>query len=255
MVRFSGSMIAALGVTLVTAVEGQERRSAIKGTVVVTSTLTPIAGARVALVGAGRAMVTDSLGRFSFDSLTAGVYLLHVRGLTDETPMTEVPLARRETVDVEVKLGQSEATVLPELAVLAPDPAPAGIEAMRLPSEFKARQRNGVGQFFTREQILERNPYTVTDLFRNVRGMIVTCRNGICLPRSTRSSCLPIVVVDRVTTDAGVLAGMVPRDLEAVEVYNGMATVPAEYLKPRDQPRCGMIVVWTRVPPQKRPDR
>lgn len=233
----------------------QERRSVIRGTVVVTSTLAPIAGARVALVGAGRWMVTDSLGQFFFDSLRAGTYLLHVRGKADETPMTEVPLGRREVVDLEVKLGQGDATVLPELAVTAPDPAPPGTDAMRLPPEFTARQRNGLGQFLTREQILERNPYAVSDVFRNVRGMIVTCRNGVCLPRSTRANCFPIVVVDRVTTDAGVLAGMVPRDLEAIEVYNGMSTVPAEYLRPGDRPQCGMIVVWTRVPPQKRPDQ
>jgi hypothetical protein len=85
--------------------------------------------------------------------------------------------------------------------------------------------------------------------------VVLSCRNGICVPRPTRASqnCNPIVVVDRVSTDAGVLASMVPNDLEAIEVYLGMSTVPAEYLQAADRAQCGMIVVWTRVPPQKRP--
>lgn len=244
-------LLPALSTSLATA---QERRSVIRGTVVVTSTSAPIAGARVALVGTGRVAVTDSLGRFAFDSLRAGTYLVQVRGTNDETPMLEVPLAAREIIDLDVKLGQGEAVVLPELAVSAPDPAPAGIDAMRLPPEFTARQRTGLGQFLTREQIQERNPYTVADIFRGLRGIVVTCRNGFCLPRPARGNCLPIVVVDRVATDASVLSGMVPNDLEAIEVYNGMSSVPAEYMRPSVRSLCGMIIVWTRVPPQQRPD-
>jgi hypothetical protein len=244
-----------LTASLTPAATAQERRSVIRGTVVVTGTLAPIAGVRVALVGAGRVAVTDSLGRFVFDSLRAGTYLVHVRGASDETPMMEVPLAPREIIDLDVKLGPSDAVLLPELAVSAPDPEPAGIDAMRLPAEFKARQRNGLGQFLTREQIQERNPYTVADVFRGLRGIVVTCRNGFCLPRAARGNCMPIVVVDRVATDASVLSGMVPNDLEAIEVYNGMSSVPAEYMRPSVRGLCGMIIVWTRVPPRKRPDQ
>lgn len=242
-----------LAASLTSPAMAQERRSAIRGTVIVTTTAAPIAGARVALVGAGRVAVTDSLGRFAFDSLRAGIYLVHVRGEHDETPMMEIQLAAREVIDLDVKLGKADAVVLPELAVTAPDPEPAGIDAMRLPPEFKARQRTGLGQFLTREQIQERNPYTVADIFRGLRGIVVTCRNGFCLPRAARGNCMPIVVVDRVATDAGVLSGMVPNDLEAIEVYNGMSSVPAEYMRPSVRGLCGMIIVWTRVPPQKRP--
>jgi hypothetical protein len=233
----------------------QERRSVIRGIVVVTRTLAPIVGARVALVGAGRVAVTDSLGRFRFDSLRAGTYLVHVRGTRDQTPMMEVPVEARETVDLDVKLGENDAVVLPELAVSAPDPAPVALDAMRLPAEFKDRRQTGLGQYITRQEIQERRPYVVTDLFRNLRGMTVICSRDRCVPRSTRRNCLPVVVVDRVTRDVGVLAGMEPNDLEAIEVYNGVSTVPSEYLRPRDRPQCGMIVVWTRVPPQKRPSQ
>ena len=248
---------AALGAALGSPAGAQERRSTIKGTVVTTSTLAPVVGAQVALVGAGRTVRTDKSGAFVFDSLMAGTYLIQVRGVGDETPMTQVPLGRREIIDLEVKLGKADAVLLPELVATAPEPVKPDnwIEGMRLPSEFVTRKKIGMGQYITREEILERRPPTVADLFRGVRGLVLSCRAGVCVPRPVRASanCNPIVVVDRVSVDASVLSGMVPNDLEAIEIYLGMSTVPAEYLQATDRAQCGMIVVWTRVPPQKRP--
>ena len=259
MVRLASGLLAVaiLAAGLGAPAGAQERRSVIKGIVVVTSTLAPVPGAQVALVGAGRSVRTDRFGAFEFDSLAPGTYLVQVRGVGDETPMTQVPVGRREVIELEVKLGKADAVMLPELVTTAPEPVKPEdrIEGMRLPSEFVARKKLGLGQYITREEILERRPPTVMDLFRGIRGVVLSCRNGICVPRPTRSSqnCNPIVVVDRVSTDAGVLASMVPNDLEAIEVYLGMSTVPAEYLQAADRAQCGMIVVWTRVPPQKRP--
>jgi len=248
--------VATLAAGLGSPAGAQERRSVIRGIVVATSTLVPVAGAQVALVGAGRTVRTDQYGAFQFDSLAAGTYLVQVRGVGDETPMTQVPVGRREVIELEVKLGKADAVLLPELVATAPEPVKPDetIEGMRLPSEFVARKKLGLGQYITREEILERRPPTVADLFRGIRGVVLSCRGGICIPRPTRSSqnCNPIVVVDRVSTDAGVLSSMVPNDLEAIEVYLGMSTVPAEYLQAADRAQCGMIVVWTRVPPQKR---
>lgn len=241
----------------VSAAAAQERRSVIKGSVVAASTLEPIANAQVALVGAGRTVRTDKQGMFVFDSLVAGTYLVQVRGVDDETPMTEVPLGRRETVELEVKLGKTSALMLPELTTSAPGAPDARFEtnATRLPPEFLARKQTGVGHFITRDEIQRRSPPRLTDIFRSVQGMTVTCRGVTCVPRSIRAprACTPIVVVDRMSTDVGVLNGMMANDIEAVEIYHGASTVPVEYLKSTDRPQCGMIVIWTRVPPQRRP--
>lgn len=235
----------------------QERRSVIRGTVVQAKDLSPIAGVSVALVGAGRSVRTDQSGSFVFDSLLAGTYLVQVRGVGDETPMTPVPVGRREVVDLEVKLGKPDALMLPELVTTAAAPEAAAseaIDATRLPPEFTARMKIGLGVFVTRDEILERRPPTVTDIFRTMRGALVTCRNGVCVPRPTRSpnNCGPITIVDGVSADVSVLAGMVPNDIEAIEFYGGASTLPAEYMQAGDRPQCGMIVVWTRVPPSAR---
>ncbi|HEY9518237.1 MAG TPA: carboxypeptidase regulatory-like domain-containing protein, partial [Gemmatimonadales bacterium] len=168
MVRLASGLLAVA--TLAAGLGGpagaQERRSVIRGVVVVTSTLAPVAGAQVALVGAGRTVRTDKNGAFEFDSLSPGTYLVQVRGVGDETPMTQVPVGRREVIELEVKLGKADALLLPELVTTAPEPVKPEetIEGMRLPSEFVARKKLGLGQYITREEILERRPPTVVDL-------------------------------------------------------------------------------------------
>ncbi|HEX7025530.1 MAG TPA: carboxypeptidase-like regulatory domain-containing protein, partial [Gemmatimonadales bacterium] len=124
--RTTLTMLAAalsLGVVSSARAQAGERRSTIRGTVVASNTLAPIAGAHVALVGAGRTVRTDQMGVFVFDSLVAGTYLVQVRGVDDETPMTQVPLGRREIIDLEVKLGKAVAVLLPELVTTAPEPS------------------------------------------------------------------------------------------------------------------------------------
>jgi hypothetical protein len=35
-----------------------------------------------------------------------------------------------------------------------------------------------------------------------------------------------------------------PADVEAIEIFKGLASVPAEFLNP--QSRCGVIAIWTK---------
>ena len=100
----------------------QQRRSVIAGLVVSTNTLEPIANVRVSLVGTGRSVLTDVLGRFLFDSLRAATYLVQARGDSDETPLTSVEVGERERIDLLVKLGQPDPNRLPDLVSTAEAP-------------------------------------------------------------------------------------------------------------------------------------
>jgi hypothetical protein len=239
----TGFLAALIWVALPNTVSAQPRRSVIAGTVVSASTSDPIAGARVTLVGLSRWVLTDSLGRFRFDSLKAGTYLLQARGQDDETPMTSVDLADQERVDVEVQLGNPDPNRLPDLvtSVSAPVPPPE----TTAPDEFTARRKLGIGQFLTRNDIARRHPPSVMDLFRGFRGMEVRCRGGFCVPHVNRTPqrCLPEVILDRGPADAGALRALDRGDVEAIEVYLGVAEAPLEYA---GDARCGLILVWTR---------
>ena len=161
----------------------------------------------------------------------------------------EVPVEARETVDLD-QARESDGWCARARGD-APDPAPWP-DAMLLPP-IQRPQQAGLGQYITRQEIQERRPYVVTDSSES-RGMTLVCSRDRCVPRSTRRNCLPFVVGTG-SPRRRRAGGMEPNDLEAIEVYNGVSTVPSEYLRPRDRPQCGMIVVWTRVPPQKRPSQ
>jgi hypothetical protein len=230
----------------------QQRRSVIAGLVVSTNTLEPIANVRVSLVGTGRSVLTDVLGRFLFDSLRAATYLVQARGDSDETPLTSVEVGERERIDLLVKLGKPDPNRLPDLVSTAE--APPADPLLRIPEEFAERKKLGIGQFLTGEQIARRRPPSVVDLFWTFRGMEVRCRNGTCLPHVVRTppSCAPKVVVDGAAADAGILRGLDRDDLQAVEVYLGVSEYPPEYQVNPSEARCGLIVIWTRFTPVRK---
>ena len=62
--------------------------------------------------------------------------------------------------------------------------------------------------------------------------------------------CRPQVFVHTMSY-SGEVDDISPDDIEAMEVYTSIATVPAELQSARAQ-SCGAIVIWTREPPPKR---
>jgi thiamine pyrophosphate-dependent acetolactate synthase large subunit-like protein len=66
----------------------------------------------------------------------------------------------------------TDAPRIPELTLASP---PQG-DAAAVRDEFDHRRRTGVGQFITREMILQRNPGRVEDLFRMASGIEITAR-------------------------------------------------------------------------------
>jgi hypothetical protein len=245
-------LVVAAAPALAGSAAAQPRRSVIAGVVVATSTLEPMSKVRVALVGTGRTMLTDSLGRFRFDSLRAATYLVQVKGDSDETPLTSVEVGERERIDLMVKLGKRDPNQLPDLVTTAEGPPAEPLK--RLPVEFVERMKLGIGQFLTGPEIEDRHPPTVVDLFRTFRGMEVRCRNGLCTPHVVRTppSCMPKVYVDGAAADAGILRGIDPENLQAVEVYLGISQYPTDFPMNPAEARCGLIVLWTRFTPVRK---
>jgi TonB family protein len=62
------------------------------------------------------------------------------------------------------------------------------------------------------------------------------------------ATCPPLVFVDGFPATAGEFdVDMIDLvTVEGIEVYSGMATVPPEFLGPRDLDRCGVIAIWSR---------
>jgi hypothetical protein len=237
----------------------QASRASVQGQIVSRQTLLPVEGARIALqrlaagsdssIDSARVARSDSGGRFQFERLEAGRYMIAAAHLLDSLPPTVIEVARSERLEVELMVGaadfNSKMTILPELTT-AVDPV---ARAMSVRDEFDYRRRIGVGQFITREMILQRNPGRVEDLFRMASGIEIRCGGGFCLPRFVRSprNCWPTVNLDGAPADVRVLAGMLPRDIHAIEIYLGISEAPFELNSRGKDMQCGLIVVWTRL--------
>jgi Carboxypeptidase regulatory-like domain/TonB-dependent Receptor Plug Domain len=202
--------------------------------------------------------LADELGQFSFLVKHAGPVRLRADRIgyrTTTTPLFDV--AGYTTYRVEVRLDVTAVPAAP-LEVLARSrgsPTLAGFEDRRLA---------GFGWFITREEIEQRNPPMVTDILAAVPGVWLQPVAGggnrriVYMARAT--NCPAQIFIDgfhinrslrpapgrRVsTTETFPIDDMVrPGSVEGIEVYQGLARIPAEF-RTQDV-ACGVVAIWTR---------
>lgn len=240
------------------------------GVVVDHHTEQPIEGARVELLNQqGRRMqrvLTDGTGRFRFVP-RPGYYMFRV----DRVGYVQVQTAHvrvvRDSVDLEIRM-RDDAVMLAPVTVVARSGRVSPVLA-----GFYNRMENGFGRYITRDHIEQRQPGNITDMLRTLPGLRMTPRqsgfgsdvemsrasprmggcpvqiflDGIRINRSTGVD----VPRDSLDTDLIALNEAIaideladPSELEGIEVYYGLAGVPAEFMGP--DARCGTVAVWTR---------
>lgn len=200
---------------------------------------------------------TDSLGTFRYVLRRPGSVRLRVSRLGYRAATSpEVTTGGSSYVNVEMRL-KSDAVLLAPLAVVArsearPSPVLDG---------FHARLRSGMGRYFTRDDVERVKPAFLSDLIVHVPGLSVRS-SGSGFERHIYSSraagvardCPALIYVDgfllNPRTHTGEVAGLTldeavtPQNVEGIEVYRGLSTVPAEFL--HHDAQCAVIVVWTR---------
>lgn len=122
---------------------------------------------------------------------------------------------------------------------------------------FYSRQRQGLGAFMTSDRIELLHPLRTADIFRYMRGFMVRQTSAGPVVIGTRGGglgtyCVPIVYLDGAALVSGsirdqhdALDMVPPDDILAVEAYQGVADIPAEY-NPTGS-ACGVILIWTRA--------
>ncbi len=211
---------------------------------------------------------------FVVDSVT-GIPLAGVRLRIDRVAAE----ARTDTIGRAVVRPASEsgwlyATKLgykPQLIVLADPRSEIVIQLMRLPEALEQinvesdalpawllrndRTRNlsdarRSGRLLLEEDIVRRNRFTLSDLLGTVPGLR-TDGEFVYVPRAVGSSiqapCQGVIVyLDGVSLGEVENVNRVahPRDLAAVEVFLGAATLPRVYARPKAG--CGVVALWTK---------
>lgn len=245
--HFPAAVVVALVLTVRTA-----DAQTIRGRVVEERRNAAIPAASVAARSAdGRTVATavsDSAGRFELHLGTPGRYYLHVTHTAFATPgPLLVPVARAETVEVELRLATAAVPLRPLIVTSVRDPRLAG---------FYERMRTAFsGQFLTRADIDTRPGARTTDLMREMTGLDIVGTGGtLSRPRSNfitmRSGlgvCTPSVYIDglyvRQMPDSSLDDFLKPEMLEGVEVYTNASSAPSS-LDARSA--CGVVAFWTR---------
>lgn len=247
--------------------------AAVAGRVLDAATRNPIPHAIVEIPSQSARTETDSTGRFRLEGLRPQIVVVQVRGLGYEAVQRSLNLFAGRTVAVDYLLAAS-VVALPDVTVVEDDPR--GVLQL---SGFEDRRRVGLGQYYTEEDISRHLQRRVPDLLRDAQGMriargasneffAVNTRQQLTsiIPNRNRSVCFLDIFVDGMvvySSDAA-MRGVPPPDLNylvslsdllGVEVYTGLASVPAEYR--RQGSSCGAILFWTRrgKPPANDPPR
>ena len=233
--------------------EGQIR---IDGQVIDNSTLAPIPGVEVRIWTAGGRSLetdhTDERGVFSFLVSVEDGYFFDASSVGYES--TRTPILWRDgfrVYEIEIRL-DPDAVLLAPIEVLAR----SGSYDSPILQGFRDRLATGFGHYITLEDIRRTRPTRVSDLLQEVPGVhLQSSGSGLQRVVTMRGRCPSEIFVDGMLVTRDIGAGTAgpgftvddavsPGSILAVEVYPGLATIPAEFLTPRS--RCGVVVIWTR---------
>lgn len=202
-----------------------------------------------------RRAVTDQDGSFVIGQVWPGPFWLratHTAYQRVKTPQWRIEAGEVLTVTVRIH---------PQVVILTPLEVNARARTVSpVLAGFYSRLESRVGgTLLTRAQIEERNPSRVSDLFRDLPGFRLQAdpaamgqafiTSARALPGAGDGGCPVQIYVDGVWATRGrrqvspdeILS---PGNLEGVEVYSGLSTIPPEFLSP--EARCGVIAFWTR---------
>ena len=188
----------------------------------------------------GRTSRTDSLGSFRFTGVAPGEYQLRVRSLGFDAASLTIVVADNHEVAVNVAMRPS-VRALPTVTIDG--------RRVSYPARFAeayARASRSTGFFFTRERIDSLFPLDVTSLLHTLPGVhvndrtveFVRCPEGkvqVWVDGNRRTT-------SRQTSASQELKDIIPSSIQLMEVYGGIARIPAEFL----EDACAVIVIWTK---------
>jgi hypothetical protein len=239
---------------------GASRGAVVSGRVTPEHDTVGIAGVEVELVGSGMRRYADAKGQFRFAGVPEGSYDLRVRSVGYQPWVAQLSLLDGRLYDSNVKL-QHLPNILTEVRIEG--------HMVQVPYRYQDAYRRGaqgLGKFITREDIDRLNPLDLKTLLGTMPGVHVNDR-GITFQRCkdgvqglvvgggpvTASPAVQVYIDGVRMTRAGAPQGdeddvehalkiVPPTAIQAIEVYTGVAQIPAEFL----EDACAVIAIWTK---------
>lgn len=197
----------------------------------------------------GQRSTTDRRGAFALLTTLVDTASVALRRVGFE-PLEAFISTRNGMWDtVIVQMDAAATTTLPGVAVRETFATRAG--AIR---GFEERRERGLGQFVTRDEIVDRGSQKLTDILRSKKGvMIVRGRLRFAAFVGSRSvNCQPNVFLDGTRAPGMEVDEIAAQSIEAIELYPNLSTIPIEFQTiGQSTTPCGTIAIWTRVPNSK----
>ncbi len=228
----------------------------------------PIRGAELRLEPAGIGATTDTLGRFSLSVRQSGVARLSVRAVGYYPASRNIFIVANDSMTADFVL-DAVAQQLDSITVEG-----RGVAVTGRMAPFEERRRTGIGRFFTREMLAEREHATMADVLRMTTGLrliarppdcgggfsVATGRGGAiqsqdwmrCGPmrKPMESACYFSIYLDGVRywvpgmREPPDINQLRVNGIQGMEVYRGPAEMPVQY-QGTGTP-CGVVLLWTR---------
>ena len=208
-----------------------------------------VGGAEVEIVGTALSQGANGDGRFRFVDMLPGKYELRVRRIGYEPATLRVVLQNGKSYDQRIELARHP-HALTEVRING--------QMLKVPARFEdvyARAAHEHGTFFTRHDIDSLNPLDVGSLLDRVPSVYMhgdspefaRCKGPLSGASPGKSAVQVYIDGTRVTASKSTpvpeaLQLVKPKDIEAMEVYTGVARIPAEFLNDA----CAVIAIWTR---------
>lgn len=198
----------------------------------------PLAGVAV-LFDTALARATDGSGKFLVAGLSPGEHRLTFRrvGLYPATQKVSLRPGDTAVVVIEMeRVGQRLAEVrIAGRSVFVPT---------RYADAYR-RAATGSGDFIFRDEIERRNPWDTKSLLQGIPGVFVNDRT-VAFLRCPDTRYVHVYVngvrASRFEDANETLKTIHPLDIEIMEIYRGVARIPAEFL----DDACAVIAIWTR---------
>jgi hypothetical protein len=243
---------------LVPAAAHAQRTGVIAG-VVVGEDGKPLADVEIAASAENAKTRTDSLGRFSLNSLEAGTYTVRARRLGYFPARVSADIGKGGRADIRIELKPRPAFLDSVVVTATTNCAPMSFTG------FVCRKHGGKGVYLTDDDIFDKNAREIGDIFRGLPGFRIENRptpfGTLPFPIATRASaCLNALVNGRVASPSN----PIPRfadEMIAVEIYASPSDIPEEYSRfawgrtgrqtqafhsSGGAERCALVVYWTR---------
>ncbi len=216
----------------------------------------PITDAEIAILGTSLRTRSGTGGTWRIPGVVPGPVLLSARrvGYYPQTLTVHVKEGESRALDLTLSEVSARPFVLPEQVIFAP---PKKLRSFFHDGFYQRKLSYPGGTYLTREDLLLIKPSVTSDAFRGVAGFYQSRdRRGqsqwVVRGVSGAQVCPIRFFIDGINVP---LMGMSidelvqPTDIEGIEIYKGISTVPAEFSgrSLQDDSRCGVVAIWTRV--------